>query len=77
MDLSELHRSVNLFDNVVTWICQSCSVYFSPFAKISKPDEASFCFPISVNQRILLFNFFVHMLPLVMINDKTVSCVKL
>ena len=34
-------------------------------------------FPVSVTQRILLLKFFVHMLLLVIINDKTVSCVKL
>ena len=30
MDLSKLLHG---FDNVFSWICQSCSMYFSPFAK--------------------------------------------
>ena len=34
MDFSEfLNEFVNGFDKVVTWICQSCPMYFLPFAK--------------------------------------------
>ena len=32
-----LSKSLNGFVKVVTWICQRCSVYFSPFAHLTSP----------------------------------------